>query len=117
MRGRLRGFPFCGHVRVMTPAPPPEPPGVPGLALWSGQPDPLTPEALYRERWRYVLRVLPGFGIWGKADIWDVAQTVWLTVHQRIESYDPAIYKTPRAWLTGIAWRCALRHRRSWRRR
>lgn len=72
----------------------------------------LTAQALYAERWRYVFRLLPAYGIWNREEARDVAQTVWVTVVARIETYDTATHKTPKAWLTGIVRRCAANHRR-----
>lgn len=110
MGERARAFPVAAHVQGMTPRPPPTPPEDRGER-------PLTTQALYDEHWRYLLRLLPSFGIWGRQAVCEVAQEVWLTVHRRVHSFDPAVHRTPRAWLTGITWRCAANYRRAWQRR
>ncbi len=104
-----RVFPFCGHEQ--------------GMAPLHGPPNGSTPPpsderartaALYSEHWRYVRQILPGYGIPLAAQK-DLAQSIWMTVHERISTYDAAIHKTPRAWLTGIARRCAANYRRRWK--
>lgn len=69
--------------------------------------------ALYVAHWRYVRRLLPRYGIPPGAQR-DLAQSIWMTVQERIASFDPAIHKSPRAWLTGIVRRCAANDRRKW---
>lgn len=80
----------------------------------------LTTAALYAAHWQYVYHLLPSYGIplgrrWDAAQ--DLAQTVWLTVLERLPTYSPELHKTPRAWLTGIVRRCAANHRRKLQRR
>ena len=67
---------------------------------------------LHVQHWRYVRRILPRYGI-PASDVPDVAQEVWITVHLRLHTYDPAIHRSWRAWITGIVRRCAANHRRS----
>ncbi len=70
---------------------------------------------LYAEHWAYVLELLPSFGV-SAQDAEDVAQTAWMHVHRRRDSYDAATHKTRRAWITGFVQRCAANHRRTQRR-
>jgi RNA polymerase sigma factor (sigma-70 family) len=92
-------------------------PDAPAAPPAAGPAHRLTAETLYREEWRYVLRLLPSYGVWDREAARDVAQTVWLTVVGRVASYDVATHKTPRAWLTGVVKRCAASHRREQRQR
>ena len=71
--------------------------------------------ALYEEHWPYVLDLLPSYGI-SAQDAEDVAQTAWMQIYRRRDSYDAATHKTPRAWITGFVQRCAANHRRAQRR-
>ncbi len=71
---------------------------------------------LYEEHWEYVVALLLSHGI-PRQDAGDVAQTVWMQVHRRRDSYDETRHRTPRAWLTGFVARCAANHRRTQRRR
>jgi len=71
--------------------------------------------ALYAAHCRYVRNLLPIYGIPAGAQR-DLAQSIWMTVQERIASYDAAIYQTPRAWLTGIVRRCAANYRRKLKR-
>lgn len=73
-------------------------------------------EELYAAHWRFVLQLLPNYGI-PPDDHDDLAQQVWTTVHVRQASYQPERHKTPGAWLTGIVRRCSANHRRTVRRR
>ena len=75
-----------------------------------------TIDDLYAEHWPYVRMLLLGCGVDGQ-DVGDVAQTVWMHVHRRRDSYDAPTHKTPRAWVTGFVVRCAANHRRTQRRR
>lgn len=70
---------------------------------------------LYAEHWKYVRALLPSYGI-AEQDVKDVAQTVWMHVHRRCDSYDARKHKTRRAWITGFVQRCAANHRRTERR-
>lgn len=72
----------------------------------------MTTIELHAAHWRYVRRLLPRYGV-PTGDVEDVAQAVWATVHQRIDTYDPAVHRSWRAWITGIARRCAANHRRA----
>ena len=71
--------------------------------------------ALYEEHWPYVLDLLPSYRI-SAQDAEDVAQTAWMQIYRRRDSYDAATHKTPRAWITGFVQRCAANHRRAQRR-
>ncbi len=111
--GRTQGFPLGGHERGMAPLHDPPDDGTPPP---SGKRASATTAAFYADHWRYVRHLLPSYGIPGEA-LKDLSQTVWTTAHERIASYDAAIHKTPRAWLTGIVRRCAANYRRTLRRR
>ena len=111
--GRTRGFPLGGHERGMSP---PHEPSDGGTPPPSGKRAATKTAAFYADHWRYVRHLLPSYGIPAEA-LKDLSQTVWTTAHERITSYDAAIHKTPRAWLTGIVRRCAANYRRTVRRR
>lgn len=70
---------------------------------------------LHQEHWRYVRHLLLRLGVAG-SDVSDVNQEVWVTVHHRQHTYDPQIHRSWRAWITGIARRCAANYRRARRR-
>jgi RNA polymerase sigma-70 factor (ECF subfamily) len=57
----------------------------------------------------YVMRTLRRLGV-APADLEDLAHDVFLAVHQRLESYDPA--RALRPWLFGFAFRVASHYRR-----
>ncbi len=67
---------------------------------------------LYAEHWKYVVRVLPNYGIHNN-DRSDLAQKVWTTVYLSRDNYNPEEHKTPKAWVTGIARRLAANHHRT----
>jgi RNA polymerase sigma factor (sigma-70 family) len=73
-------------------------------------------ERMYAEHCQYVLKLVWNHGV-PLEDVEDVAQTVWLQIHRRRDSYLPQKHKTPRAWITGFIRRCAANHRRTERRR
>lgn len=110
----MRVFPSSRHVEGMPLRPPPGPLAQPPASV---RPTPLMTQAIYTAHWRYVFRLLPGYGIRDREEARNVAQTVWMTVHMRIETYAAEIHRTPRAWLTGIVRRCAANHRRASRQR
>lgn len=66
-------------------------------------------EAVYAEWFDYVWLLLRRFGV-READLEDAAQEVFIAVHRRLAEYDPA--RPMRAWLSGFAWRVAMRERR-----
>lgn len=86
------------------------------IELSTADPRGRTIDDLYAEQWRYVRALLLGCGVEAQ-DVGDVAQTVWMHVHRRRDSYDAPTHKTPRAWITGFVVRCAANHRRTQRRR
>jgi RNA polymerase sigma-70 factor, ECF subfamily len=57
----------------------------------------------------YVMRTLRRLGV-APADLEDLAHDVFLAVHQRLDSYDPA--RALRPWLFGFAFRVASHYRR-----
>jgi RNA polymerase sigma-70 factor (ECF subfamily) len=57
----------------------------------------------------YVMRTLRRLGV-APADLEDLAHDVFLAVHQRLSSYDPA--RALRPWLFGFAFRVASHYRR-----
>jgi RNA polymerase sigma-70 factor, ECF subfamily len=57
----------------------------------------------------YVMRTLRRLGV-APADLEDLAHDVFLAVHQRLNSYDPA--RALRPWLFGFAFRVASHYRR-----
>lgn len=57
----------------------------------------------------YVMRTLRRLGV-APADVEDLAHDVFLAVHQRLDSYDPA--RALRPWLFGFAFRVASHYRR-----
>lgn len=68
-----------------------------------------TLEAIYEEHFEYVWRTLLRLGVYPDAAP-DAAQNVFLVVHRRLASYDPA--RPVRPWLFGIARNVAREHRR-----
>ena len=48
---------------------------------------------LYEEHWPYVLDLLPSYRI-SAQDAEDVAQTAWMQIYRRRDSYDAATHKT-----------------------
>lgn len=66
-------------------------------------------EELFRNEAPYVLRLLARFGI-AEREREDVAQEVFVRVHAKLSSYDPA--RPLRPWLYAFAYRCASNHRR-----
>lgn len=72
-------------------------------------------ESLYREHFEYVWASLRRLGV-RPPNLEDVTQDVFLTVHRRLHTYDPA--RPLRPWIFGIAMRVAsdfrklARHRR-----
>ena len=65
---------------------------------------------IYREHRGYVASLLLRFGV-SSADVDDVAQEVFLTLHDRMDEYDPELASI-RSWLYGIARRRAANERR-----
>ena len=65
---------------------------------------------IYREHHGYVINCLRRFGI-RAADLEDVAQEVFLTVHDRLDDFDPRLASV-RSWLYGICRRRAANERR-----
>ena len=59
---------------------------------------------------RFVWRVLAAHGV-RSADVEDATQEVFVTVHRRMDDWDPA-RASARHWLHGIAIRVAANHRR-----
>jgi RNA polymerase sigma-70 factor, ECF subfamily len=57
----------------------------------------------------YVMRTLRRLGV-APSDLEDLAHDVFLAVHQRLDSYDPA--RALRPWLFGFAFRVASHYRR-----
>ncbi len=78
-------------------------------ALHSVPADVPTFEKIFRKEAPYVLRLLARFGI-PEREREDVAQEVFVRVHQKFASYDPD--KPARPWLYAFAYRCASNHRR-----
>ena len=76
----------------------------------------LEPEfsSLYREYFGFAWASLRRLGV-SSATIDDAAQDLWVTVHRRLESLDPAA--SVKAWLFGIARRVASHYRRTEQRR
>ncbi len=71
----------------------------------------MTTKELHAEHWRYVCRMLSRYGVpW--QDVEDMAQEVWVTVEQRIHTFDMEIHRSWRAWITGIVRRCSANYRR-----
>jgi RNA polymerase sigma-70 factor, ECF subfamily len=71
---------------------------------------PMAFAAVFRGELGYVCGVLRRLGV-QERDIEDVAQEVFVQVHRRLDSYDPA--RPLRPWLFGFAYRCASSYRRS----
>ncbi len=67
-------------------------------------------ESLYRQYFGFAWASLRRLGV-PTATIDDAAQDLWVTVHRRLESLDPAA--SVKAWLFGIARRVASHYRRS----
>lgn len=66
--------------------------------------------SLYREYFGFAWASLRRLGV-STATIDDAAQDLWVTVHRRLESLDPAA--SVKAWLFGIARRVASQYRRT----
>lgn len=66
-------------------------------------------EAVFREEAPYVLRLLGRFGV-PLREREDVAQEVFVRVHQKFADYDAGMPIRP--WLYAFAYRCASNHRR-----
>lgn len=75
----------------------------------------LTPEMLYGSHFSFVWRNLRRMGV-SEQLLEDAAQDVFMTVHQRFHTYDPA-RAAVETWLFGILLRVASYHRRTLRRR
>jgi RNA polymerase sigma-70 factor, ECF subfamily len=71
-------------------------------------------EALYREHFDFVWRVLRGMGVL-EANLEDAAQDVFMIVLRRLPEFDGRA--SPRTWLFEIALRVASNHRRTVRRK
>ena len=69
----------------------------------------ITFEDIYAEQLDYVWHSLRRLGV-DDRDREDVAHDVFVVVHRRLSSYDPAC--SLRAWLFGIAYRVVADHRR-----
>jgi RNA polymerase sigma-70 factor (ECF subfamily) len=67
-------------------------------------------EALYRRYFGFAWASLRRLGV-PNAAIDDAAQDLWVTVHRRLDSYDPDA--SMKAWIFGIARRVASHYRRS----
>jgi RNA polymerase sigma-70 factor (ECF subfamily) len=67
-------------------------------------------EALYREYFGFAWASLRRLGV-PNAAIDDAAQDLWVTVHRRLDSYDPDA--SMKAWIFGIARRVASHYRRT----
>ena len=72
-------------------------------------------ERVYRREFAFVWRTLRYLGV-PEAAVEDVAQEVFIVVHERREVYDPRAGSL-RAWIFGIARRSALRYHRTARRK
>lgn len=70
--------------------------------------------ALFREHHDAVRRCLRALGV-APAQVDDATQDVFLTVHRRLDDFDPA--GSMRAWIYGIARKVALKYRDRHRRR
>jgi RNA polymerase sigma-70 factor (ECF subfamily) len=67
-------------------------------------------EALYREHFAFVWRMLLHFGV-PLAQVEDAAQDVFIVIHRRLPDWDPSV--PARSWLYGVARRVAADHRRA----
>lgn len=65
--------------------------------------------AIYRAELTHVVHTLRRFGV-READLEDLAHDVFVTVHRRLADYDAS--RPIKPWLSGIAYRVALDHRR-----
>ena len=65
--------------------------------------------SLFEAELSYVLRTLRRLGVVDR-DVEDVAQEVFVTVHDRFADYDPE--RPIRPWLFSFCWRTAANHRR-----
>lgn len=70
--------------------------------------------AIYAAHFSYVWRTLGRLGV-REAELEDAAQEVFVVVHRRLDSYDPA--RPIKPWLCGIAHRVATAERRRARHR
>jgi RNA polymerase sigma-70 factor (ECF subfamily) len=64
---------------------------------------------LFREHFRFVCLSLRRLGV-GDGEVEDVAQDVFVTVHRKLDAYDPT--RSIRVWLFAICLRAAAAHRR-----
>ncbi|WP_437974045.1 sigma-70 family RNA polymerase sigma factor [Sorangium sp. So ce295] len=74
----------------------------------------MTLEEIFEENAAYVWRVLRRLGV-GEADVEDVCQEVFLTVHRKLDTFDGS--SALRTWLYGICLRLASEYRQRRRRR
>jgi RNA polymerase sigma-70 factor, ECF subfamily len=87
---------------------PKRPPG-PALTLRKNPGTTLDFRTIFELEVGYVMRTLRRLGV-APADLEDLAHDVFLAVHQRLDSYDPA--RALRPWLFGFAFRVASHYRR-----
>ncbi|MBX3217363.1 MAG: sigma-70 family RNA polymerase sigma factor [Labilithrix sp.] len=64
---------------------------------------------VFREHFRFVCLTLRRLGV-RDGDVEDVAQDVFVTVHRKLDTYDPS--RPLRVWLFGFCLRAAAAHRR-----
>jgi RNA polymerase sigma-70 factor (ECF subfamily) len=88
---------------------PPEPGSAPAVAASAAPRPTLDFRTIFELEIGYVMRTLRRLGV-APADLEDLAHDVFLAVHQRLDSYDPA--RALRPWLFGFAFRVASHYRR-----
>jgi RNA polymerase sigma-70 factor (ECF subfamily) len=88
---------------------PPEHASAPAVAAAPGPRATLDFRTIFELEIGYVMRTLRRLGV-APADLEDLAHDVFLAVHQRLDSYDPA--RALRPWLFGFAFRVASHYRR-----
>jgi RNA polymerase sigma-70 factor, ECF subfamily len=100
-----------GQYPTMLVAPSPCPPSevVPPGGLVSSSERDRRFRLVYAENFGYVVHSLRRLGV-SERDLEDVAHDLFVTVHRKLDSYDPA--KSLRAWLFAFSVRCASAYRR-----
>jgi DNA-directed RNA polymerase specialized sigma24 family protein len=65
---------------------------------------------LFEAHWRFVLDLLPSYGVFGAAEQDDLALRIWEDIHSHIAWCNP---ESPRTWILGFVRRRAFEYRRA----
>jgi RNA polymerase sigma-70 factor, ECF subfamily len=102
-------FSHTGGTRELPRPPAPESESAPALVASPVARATLDFRTIFELEIGYVMRTLRRLGV-APADVEDLAHDVFLAVHQKLNSYDPA--RALRPWLFGFAFRVASHYRR-----